>query len=60
MDSVHCCTYRVCSFDIAIQDRLVHVRMCYSIRILAAASIQERRLFRSARPEVRQQFESGD
>ena len=29
-------------------------------RILAAASIRERRLFRSARPEVRRQFESGD
>ena len=28
-------------------------------QILAAASIRERRLFRSARPEVRRQFESG-
>ena len=29
-------------------------------RILAAASIGEQRLFRSAHPEVRRQFESGD
>ena len=29
-------------------------------RVLAAASIRERRLFRSARPEVRRQFKSGD
>ena len=29
-------------------------------RVLAAASIREQRLFRSARPEVGRQFESGD
>ena len=35
------------------------VPIIYATRILAAASIQEWRLFHSARPEVRRQFESG-
>ena len=35
-------------------------RCACATRILAAASIRERRLFRSARPDVRRQFESGD
>ena len=48
------CTYRVYSFDIAIQDpKFVHMR-------IAAASIRKRRLFCSARPEVQRQFESSD
>ena len=52
------CTYCVYSFDIAIRDtRLVQVRMCFT-QTLAVASIWERRLFRSARPEVQRQFES--
>ena len=41
---------------------VVHVLLTRNsaTRILAAASIRERRLFRSAHPEVRRQFESGD
>ena len=43
------------SFNIANRNpRLVHVHMCYS-----NISIREQWLFHSARPEVRQQFESG-
>ena len=57
LDSMRSCVYRVYSFDIAVRDpRFLHVRMCNSI--IAAASIRERWLFRSARPVVRRQIES--
>ena len=44
-------------FDIAIESRGLFT---YATRILAVDSIQERRLFHSAHPEVWRQFESGD
>ena len=46
-------------YDIAIESRGLFT-CARATRILAAASIRERRLFRSAHLEVRRQFESGD
>ena len=57
LDSVHSCTFRVYLFDIAIWDTRF-VDGCISNSNISR-SIQERRLFRSARLELRQQFESG-
>ena len=59
LDSVRSCTYRVHSFDIAIWDTRLFTCTC-ATRILATASIRERGLFRSARPEVWWQFENSD
>ena len=56
LDSVHSCTYCVYSFDIAI--RVQGLFTC-GTQILATASIQGWQVFRSARPGVRRQFESG-
>ena len=53
LDSMRSYTYQVILIDIAIRDpRFVHMR-------IAAASIWEQRLFRSACPDMRRQFESG-
>ena len=59
LDSVRSCTYHVYSFDIAIWDTRLFTCTC-ATWILATASIRERGLFCSARPEVWWQFENSD
>ena len=47
-------------YTLAIWDTRLFTCACATTWILAVASIRERRLFHSARPEVRRQFKSAD